>query len=209
LYQKHNLTGGHVIALGPGNEQQVKLALQAYPQGLQFGGGVNDTNAEKFLEYGASHIIVTSYLFEDRQFSFKRLEAIKAITGKERLILDLSCRKVNNSWFIATDRWQTVTDLEVNLETLNELAKHCDEFLIHAADVEGLQQGIDADLVNLLGQFKQVPMTYAGGARSLEDLKQVNEISKGRVDLTIGSALDIFGGSGISFDQCLQWNKQR
>ena len=209
LYQKHNLTGGHVIALGPGNEQQVKLALQAYPQGLQFGGGVNDTNAEKFLEYGASHIIVTSYLFEDRQFSFKRLEAIKAITGKERLILDLSCRKVNNSWFIATDRWQTVTDLEVNLATLNELAKHCDEFLIHAADVEGLQQGIDADLVNLLGQFKQVPMTYAGGARSLEDLKQVNEISKGRVDLTIGSALDIFGGSGISFDQCLQWNKQR
>jgi len=207
LYQEHALAGGHVIALGPGNDEQVKKALQAYPQGLQFGGGVNNTNAEQFLEYGASHIIVTSYLFEDKQFSFRRLEQIKSIVGKEKLVLDLSCRKVKDGWFIATDRWQTITNLAVTLETLSELSNHCSEFLIHAADVEGLQQGIDSELVSLLGQFNAIPITYAGGARSLSDLKEVNHISKGNVDLTIGSALDIFGGSGISFDQCLKWNQ--
>ncbi|BCE03474.1 phosphoribosylformimino-5-aminoimidazole carboxamide ribotide isomerase [Marinicellulosiphila megalodicopiae] len=209
LYQQHALTGGHVIALGPNNEAQVKLALETYPNQLQFGGGVNDTNAARYLEYGASHIIVTSYLFENKQFSFEKLERIKSIVGKDRLVLDLSCRKVGNSWFIATDRWQTVTDLEVNLTTLNELSKHCAEFLIHAADVEGLQQGIDEQLVMLLAQFTAIPVTYAGGARSIEDLELVNTLSNGNVDLTIGSALDIFGGSGITFDQCLQWNQSK
>lgn len=208
LYRDNNLQGGHVIALGPGNKEEALKALAAWPQGLQFGGGVNQSNAAEFLQAGASHVIVTSYLFDQGQFSWERLEQIKKETGKDRLILDLSCRRTPNGWQIATDRWQTITETRVDKDTLTELASHCDEFLIHAADVEGLQAGIDQDLVTLLGQQCSIPVTYAGGARSLDDLKLVHELSKGKVDLTIGSALDIFGGKGVTLDECLQWNKQ-
>ena len=209
LYRQHSLTGGHVIALGPGNKEEALKALSAWPQGLQFGGGVNSDNAAEFLQAGASHLIVTSYLFEDGQFSWQRLEKIKAETGKQRLILDLSCRRSGNGWNIATDRWQTVTDTPVNAETLEQLSQHCAEFLIHAADVEGLQAGIDQDLVTLLGQSCPIPVTYAGGARSLEDLELVEQLSQGKVDLTIGSALDIFGGQGVTLEECIAWNKQQ
>tara|TARA_B100000809_G_scaffold263666_1_gene317482 strand:+ start:1252 stop:2013 length:762 start_codon:yes stop_codon:yes gene_type:complete len=206
LYRQNNLQGGHVIALGPGNKEQAIAALQAWPGGLQFGGGINTSNAQEFLAAGASHLIVTSYLFDNGQFSFERLEQIKAITGAERLILDLSCRRTSNGWNIATDRWQTVTDTAVNAQTLAELSQHCAEFLIHAADVEGLQGGIDENLVILLGQHCDIPVTYAGGARSLQDLELVKHLSSGKVDLTIGSALDIFGGSGVTLDECIAWN---
>lgn len=209
LYRKHQLTGGHVIALGPGNQEAALEALAAWPDGLQFGGGVNADNAASYLDAGASHVIVTSYLFEGGEFSWERLEAVKAVTGKERLILDLSCRRTESGWNIATDRWQTVTELAVNEQTLQELSSHCAEFLIHAADVEGLQAGIDEDLVRLLGEACPIPVTYAGGARSLEDLKRVDELSGGKVDLTIGSALDIFGGSGVTLKECIEWNNQQ
>ncbi|CCK74349.1 MAG: phosphoribosylformimino-5-aminoimidazole carboxamide ribotide isomerase [Oleispira antarctica] len=208
LYRKHDLQGGHVIALGPGNQEEVLKALAAWPNALQFGGGVNQSNAGEFLQAGASHVIVTSYLFENGQFSWERLEALKAETGKERLVLDLSCRRTESGWNIATDRWQTVTETAVDSKTLSELANHCDEFLIHAADVEGLQAGIDEELVILLGQNASIPITYAGGARSLQDLMRVDELSKGKVDLTIGSALDIFGGKGITLEECLSWNRR-
>ena len=208
LYQQHQLTGGHVIALGPNNQQQVLEALAAFPQGLQFGGGVNLENAASYLEAGASHIIVTSYLFENGQFSWPRLEAIKAEVGAEHLVLDLSCRKIDQGWMIATDRWQTITGTAVDADTIAELEQHCAEFLVHAADVEGLQAGIDQDLVKLLGMCCAVPCTYAGGARSLDDLKLVNSLSDGNLDLTIGSALDIFGGQGVSLDDCIQWNRR-
>ncbi|KZZ45552.1 MAG: phosphoribosylformimino-5-aminoimidazole carboxamide ribotide isomerase [Saccharospirillaceae bacterium] len=208
LYRKHDLLGGHVIALGPGNKDEALKALAAWPQGLQFGGGVNQGNAAEFLEAGASHVIVTSYLFEDGQFSWERLEQLKKETGKDRLILDLSCRRTDDGWNIATDRWQTVTATAVNAKNLRELASHCDEFLIHAADVEGLQAGIDEQLVAMLGEHSTIPMTYAGGARSLDDLKRVHELSNGKVDLTIGSALDIFGGKGVTLEECLSWNRQ-
>lgn len=208
LYQTHQLTGGHVIALGAGNQEQALSALAAWPNGLQFGGGVNQDNAASYLEAGASHVIVTSYLFEKGEFSWERLEKIKRETGTERLVLDLSCRKTEAGWHIATDRWQTVTSLAVNESTLKALSDHCAEFLIHAADVEGLQAGIDEDLVRLLGQACTIPVTYAGGARALEDLALVHELSNGKVDLTIGSALDIFGGKGITLAECIQWNLQ-
>ncbi|WP_417227753.1 phosphoribosylformimino-5-aminoimidazole carboxamide ribotide isomerase [Amphritea sp.] len=208
LYRKHHLTGGHVIALGPGNKEQALKALAAWPAGLQFGGGVNNTNAAEFIAAGASHVIVTSYLFDNGQFSWQRLEQIKAITGKEHLILDLSCRRTTSGWHIATDRWQTVTDTPVNAQTLAELSQHCAEFLIHAADVEGLQAGIDEELVKLLGEACPIPVTYAGGARSLDDLKLVDRLSAGKVDLTIGSALDIFGGNGVTLEQCIAWNNR-
>lgn len=208
LYREHKLNGGHVIALGAGNHEQALMALNAWPQGLQFGGGVNVGNAAGYLEAGASHVIVTSYLFEGGQFSWSKLESIKRETGKERLVLDLSCRHTGQGWNIATDRWQTVTDTAVDASTLRELAGHCAEFLVHAADVEGLQGGIDQDLVELLGAECTIPVTYAGGARSLEDLKLVKNLSSGRVDLTIGSALDIFGGSGVTLEECISWNQQ-
>ncbi|HEY5717654.1 MAG TPA: phosphoribosylformimino-5-aminoimidazole carboxamide ribotide isomerase [Motiliproteus sp.] len=207
LYRQHQLTGGHVIALGPGNQQQALSALAAWPDGLQFGGGVNRDNAADYLQAGASHVIVTSYLFEGGQFSWSRLEQIKAETGVERLVLDLSCRRTAAGWNIATDRWQTVTELAITPQTLQELASHCAEFLIHAADVEGLQGGIDQELVTLLGQHCAIPVTYAGGARSLEDLQLVDALSQGKVDLTIGSALDIFGGKGVTLAECIAWNR--
>lgn len=207
LYHSHKLTGGHVIALGPGNQQQVLQALQAWPQGLQFGGGVNADNALYYLNAGASHVIVTSFLFEDEKFSWHRLDQIKAIVGKERLVLDLSCRKTEEGWNIATNRWQTITSTSITPQTLNQLSEHCAEFLIHAADVEGLQGGIDEELVTFLGRHCAIPVTYAGGARSVQDLELVDSLSQGKVDLTIGSALDIFGGNGITLQECIAWNK--
>jgi len=209
LYRDNSLTGGHVIALGPGNKEAVLKALATWPQGLQFGGGVNHENAAEFLEAGASHLIVTSYLFENGQLSSDRLEQIKRETGTERLVLDLSCRRTDSGWNIATDRWQTITNTQIDQATLAELAGHCSEFLIHAADVEGLQAGIDQELVTLLGEIATIPVTYAGGARSIDDLELVNRLSKGKVNLTIGSALDIFGGSGITLDECIEWNKAK
>ncbi|ROR98909.1 1-(5-phosphoribosyl)-5-[(5-phosphoribosylamino)methylideneamino] imidazole-4-carboxamide isomerase [Sinobacterium caligoides] len=209
LYRQHQLHGGHVIALGPGNKEQALAALAAWPQGLQFGGGVNDQNAGDYLAAGASHVIVTSYLFEGGEFSWQKLERIKEVTGRERLVLDLSCRRTESGWNIATDRWQTVTQTAVNAKLLEALADHCAEFLIHAADVEGLQGGIDEELVQLLGQHCRIPVTYAGGARTLDDLTLVEALSGGRVDLTIGSALDIFGGTGVSLAQCIGWNELR
>lgn len=208
LYKQHELTGGHVIALGPGNKDEALKALGAWPQGLQFGGGVNHENAAEFLEAGASHLIVTSYLFEGGQLSSDRIEQIKKAAGAERLVMDLSCRRTDTGWNIATDRWQTITDTQITKATLQELAGHCAEFLIHAADVEGLQAGVDQELVSLLGEIATIPVTYAGGARSLKDLKLVHELSKGKVDLTIGSALDIFGGSGVTLEECIHWNQQ-
>ncbi len=208
LYREHDLKGGHIIALGPGNESAALEALKAWPQGMQFGGGVNLGNAERYLNAGASQVIVTSWLFNEGEFDWRRLEQIVKSIGKEKLILDLSCRKKDDSWYIATNRWQTVTNTEVNKKTLDELSNYCCEFLIHAADVEGLQGGVDDDLVRLLGANCTIPLTYAGGARGIADLELVNRESKGRVDLTIGSALDIFGGEGASLVDCIAWNKK-
>ena len=209
LYREHQLRGGHIISLGANNQQQVLQALAAYPQGLQYGGGVTLENACDYLAAGASHIIVTSYLFANGEFSWSRLDALKAAVGADKLVLDLSCRKTADGWMIATDRWQTITRTAINPQTISELENHCAEFLVHAADVEGLQGGIDQDLVRLLGNCCTLPCTYAGGAKSLEDLQLVNKLSNGRVDLTIGSALDIFGGSGVNLADCIQWNTQQ
>lgn len=206
LYKEKNLTGGHVIALGPNNEAQAKLALASWPKGMQFGGGVNLENAQQWLDSGASHVIVTSYLFDNNQFSWEKLEALVERIGADSLVLDLSCRKVADHWHIATDRWQTITETKINAATLSRLSNFCAEFLIHSADVEGLQGGIDHPLVSLLAEHCDIPVTYAGGARSLADLEYVQQLSNGTIDLTIGSALDIFGGSGITLDQCINWN---
>ena len=206
LFKTKNLTGGHLISLGPNNQTAVGDALAAYPQGLQYGGGVTIDNAADFLDAGASQVIVTSSLFENQQFSWHRLADISRLIGQDKLVIDLSCRKTKRGWQVATDRWQTITETLIDRHLIDQLQPYCAEFLVHSADMEGLQAGIDADLVRLLGDIVDIPTTYAGGARSLADLEQVKQLSKGKIDLTIGSALDIFGGIGVTLDECVQWN---
>ncbi|TDL29893.1 Phosphoribosylformimino-5-aminoimidazole carboxamide ribotide isomerase [Rickenella mellea] len=206
-YREHNLEGGHVIKLGPGNDEAAKEALAAWPDGLQIGGGIHDKNAVEWLEYGASKVIVTSFLFPSGRFSLERLKGLADVVGKDRLVVDMSCRKRGNSWFVAMNKWQDITDMEVCRETLDMLSEYCSEFLIHAADVEGLCRGIDEELVTKLGEWVRIPTTYAGGARDINDLDLVHILSGGRVDLTFGSALDIFGGSLVKFDELVKRNR--
>ncbi|KAI9304071.1 Phosphoribosylformimino-5-aminoimidazole carboxamide ribotide isomerase [Cunninghamella echinulata] len=206
LYKKHNVKRCHVIKLGPNNDDAAKDALRTWPKGLQIGGGITLDNAQEWLDIGASKVIVTSYLFPNASFSLPRLQALCEKVGKENLVIDVSCRKRENQWIVAMNKWQTLTDMVVNKETLDMLSEYCSEFLIHAADVEGLCKGIDEDLVKNLGNWVNIPTTYAGGGRCLDDLKLVNELSNGKVDLTFGSALDIFGGKGVKFEDCIKWN---
>ena len=208
LYRRDNLRGGHVIQLGEGNESEARAALAAFPGGLHLGGGVNASNARGWLEAGASHVIVTSWVFREGRVDWSRLDELVKAIGKERLVLDLSCRKRGEAYFVVTDRWQKFTDLEVNAETLQNFSAYCVEFLIHAVDVEGLCRGIDSELVEKLGRWTPIPMTYAGGVNSLADLDEVTRLGQGKVDLTIGSALDIFGGSGVKYEDCVAFNRQ-
>jgi phosphoribosylformimino-5-aminoimidazole carboxamide ribotide isomerase len=207
LYKKDGLRGGHVIMLGPGNEEAARAALRAYPDGLQIGGGINDTNAASFLDDGASHVIVTSWVFRDGHLDWERLKSLVKAIGKEQLVLDLSCRQRDGKYFVVTDRWQKFTNLTLSHETLVELAKWCDEFLVHAVDVEGLCRGVDLELVERLSEWTPISTTYAGGARSLKDLEEVSRVGRGRIDLTIGSALDIFGGTGVRYADAVKFNR--
>lgn len=208
LYRRDGLTGGHVIMLGPGNEPAARAALAAYPGGLQVGGGINADNASGFLEAGASHVIVTSWVFRDGRLDESRLAELVRRVGRERLVLDLSCRRCGDDYFVVTDRWQKFTDLTVSAATLERLANACAEFLVHAVDVEGLCQGIDTELVTRLAAGAPIPVTYAGGARSMEDLETVTRLGRGRIDLTIGSALDIFGGHGVRYADAVAFNRR-
>ncbi|MCX6044202.1 MAG: phosphoribosylformimino-5-aminoimidazole carboxamide ribotide isomerase [Chloroflexi bacterium] len=205
-YQADQLPGGHVIALGPGNREAALAALQAFPGGLQMGGGITPDNALDYLEAGASHVIVTSYVFRDGQIDTQRLAALLAVVGRQRLVLDLSCRKRNGVYWVVTDRWQRFTDVAISQETLTRLGEHCAEFLVHGVDGEGQRLGIDATLVELLGEWSPCPVTYAGGARALSDLDLVKQHGRGRVDLSIGSALDIFGGD-VAYQAVVAWQR--
>jgi phosphoribosylformimino-5-aminoimidazole carboxamide ribotide isomerase len=194
--------------LGGGNEAAAREALAAFPGGLQIGGGITLNNAQSWLDAGASHVIVTSWVFRDGMLDWERLKSLVAKIGKKRLVLDLSCRKRGENYFVVTDRWQKFTEITLNRETLTRLADFCDEFLIHAADVEGLCRGIDLELVKKLGDWTPIPTTYAGGAKSLSDLETVTDVGKGKVHLTIGSALDIFGGTGVSYEEAVEFNRK-
>ncbi len=204
LYKKDGLRGGHVIKLGPGNDAAARAALTAYPGGLQIGGGITPDNAEEWLAFGASHVIVTSVLF-DREGRFRRsvLRELVERVGKEHLVLDLSCRRTRDGWVVAMNRWQTLTELAVTPATLSALADCCDEFLIHAADVEGCCRGIDRPLVELLASWRGCPMTYAGGIATMADFDLIDSLSGGSIDATVGSALDIFGGSGVRYAELI------
>ena len=207
LYRKDGLRGGHVIQLGPGNETAAREALAAFPGGLQLGGGVNADNAAGWLDAGAAHVIVTSWVFREGRLDAERLAALVKSIGRERLVLDLSCRQRDSRYWVVTDRWQNFTELPVNEATLQTLADSCAEYLVHAVDVEGLQTGIDLGLVQTLADGSPLPVTYAGGANSLADLEAVQQASGGRVHLTIGSALDIFGGK-LNYTDCVAYNRR-
>ncbi|MCC8101903.1 MAG: phosphoribosylformimino-5-aminoimidazole carboxamide ribotide isomerase [Clostridiales bacterium] len=210
LYQRDGLQGGHVILLNPvsspyyeATREQALRALAAYPGGLQLGGGVTAENAAFFLDAGASHVIVTSYVFQDGRIQYDNLECLVREIGKEHLVLDLSCRKRDGEYDIVTDRWQKFTEVTLSHRTLDELAGYCDEFLVHAADVEGKSAGIELPVAELLGNWGKRPVTYAGGVGSYKDLRLLREAGKDRVDVTVGSALDLFGGP-LSYQEILK-----
>ncbi len=206
MYKENGLWGGHVILLNPPSSEyyeatlrQAKAALRAYPFGLQIGGGIHAENAEYFLEMGASHVIVTSYVFKNGQIQWENLELLKKAVGKEHIVIDLSCRKKEEAYYIVTDRWQKFTEVKLSAQVFEKIAEYCDEFLVHGVDVEGRSAGVDERLAGLLRNCAGAPVTYAGGIGSLADLERFREITEGKLDFTIGSALDIFGGK-IPFD---------
>ncbi len=201
LYREDNLPGGHIIQLGPGNENAAKAALGAWPGGMQIGGGVHIDNAAGWLDAGAGSVIVTSWVFHDGMVDEKRLKRLSDKIGKNRLVLDLSCRKQDDRYKIVTNRWQTFTNESITPALLEHLSRYCHEFLIHAVDVEGKCRGIETPLVELLGAWANLPITYAGGIHSMEDIRTIETIGKGCIDFTVGSALDIFGGNQLRYDE--------
>ncbi|MBP5494926.1 MAG: phosphoribosylformimino-5-aminoimidazole carboxamide ribotide isomerase [Lachnospiraceae bacterium] len=212
LYKDNNLYGGHVIILNKAgtdeyeaSKEEALKAFEAFPNGLQVGGGINDKNASEFIEAGASHVIVTSYLFEDGKLSEEKMKMLKDAVSKEKIVFDLSCKKVGDKYFVTTDRWQTITETEMNCDTLKKLEEYCDEYLVHAVDVEGKCNGPETDIIKELSKYDGNKVTYAGGIRSLEDVKAINEASDGKIDFTIGSALDIFGGN-LKFEEVAAYN---
>lgn len=210
LYKKWDLKGGHIILLNPetseyyeATKQQALAALRTYPGGLQVGGGIRDDNAKEYLDAGASHVIITSYVFKNGEINYENLKKVVDAVGKEHLVLDLSCRKKDGQYFIVTDRWQKFTNVAVTKALLQEMSQYCDEFLIHAVDVEGKASGIEGELVELLADMEDFPITYAGGVGSFFHLEELKEKGQNKIDVTIGSALDIFGGN-MSFANVLK-----
>ena len=220
LYRESGLTGGHIIMLNPAGTpeyeadvSQAKLALSGYPGGLQIGGGINTANASRFLDMGASHVIVTSYVFRDGRIDYDRLNEMVKAVGREHLVLDLSCRRkkideadgsVSEEFFIVTDRWQKFTDEPLSPALFSQLAEFADEFLVHAVDVEGKASGVETELVTLLAEACGIPITYAGGVGSYDDIEKIRKLGKGKIDITIGSALDLFGGK-LEFGKVLSY----
>jgi phosphoribosylformimino-5-aminoimidazole carboxamide ribotide isomerase len=203
-YRQDGLFGGHIIQLGPGNRQAAEAALAAWPAGLQLGGGVSIDNAAAWIDAGAAAVIVTSWVFHDGTVDLARLSRLSRHIGPERLVLDLSCRRTGNAYVIVTDRWQTFTRETISARLLDHLAPFCSEYLIHAVDVEGRCCGIETDLVALLGQWAGLPITYAGGIHSEQDIQTIADLGKGNIDFTVGSALDIFGGKQLRYSEMVR-----
>ncbi len=208
MYRRDNLVGGHVIMLGPDNQAAAVEALQAWPGGLQIGGGITADNASWWLDQGASHVIITSYVFRDGLVDENRLAKICRQIGAERLVLDLSCRWREDGYYVVTDRWQKYTDFRVGQKTMAYLAGYCDEFLVHAVDVEGKGMGVDRRLIDILATSSAAPVTYAGGIASMADLELIQTVGKNLLDATVGSTLDIFGGDGLRYDEVVAFLKQ-
>ncbi len=210
MYREKGIKGGHIVILNragtpeyESSKAQALKALNAYKGGLQIGGGITADNAGEFLDAGAAHVVVTSYVFRDGMVDYQRLAGLTETVGRDRLVLDLSCRKRDGKYYVVTDRWQKFTDTELNLETLKQFERYASEYLIHAADVEGKVSGVEDELLKILGEYRGIPVTYAGGVRNFEDLEKIYSIGAGRVNVTVGSALDLFGGN-MNFDKVLE-----
>ncbi len=210
-FRQKGLKNGHVILLNQKDspffeetKKQALEALRAYPGGLQIGGGITAENAAEYLDAGASHVIVTSYVFRNGSISFENLSRLTDAVGRKRLVLDLSCRKKNGRYYIVTDRWQTFTKVSLAEDVLDMLAGFCDEFLIHGVDSEGKQSGIEEELISLLSGWKRLPITYAGGIRSFDDIDRIRSAGNNRIHITIGSALDLYGGT-LPFEEALRY----
>ncbi|MBU7595687.1 phosphoribosylformimino-5-aminoimidazole carboxamide ribotide isomerase [Metabacillus halosaccharovorans] len=208
IFKNDGLKGGHVIMLGDGNSNAAIQALKEYPHGLQIGGGITSENASFYLENGASHVIVTSFIFENGQFNLDRLNSIIQEIGKDKLVIDLSCKDKNGKWFVVTNKWTKFSNFEINESTIKEIENYCDEFLIHAVDVEGKRTGIQETLVQHLSKWVSIPTTYAGGVRSIKDLETFYHLSDGKLDITIGSSLDLFGGE-LLYNEVVEFCKNR
>ena len=208
MYRRDNLQGGHVIMLGPGNDKAALDALAAWPGGLQVGGGITATNAKFWLEQGASHVIVTSWVFYDGSLDYSRINELTMTEKKKHLVLDLSCRWNRDAYYVVTDRWQKFSNLRINAETLDKLSAYCNEFLVHAVDVEGKCAGLDQGVLALLAENAPLPTTYAGGISSLDDLEMVRLLGKDHIDATVGSALDIFGGT-LRYEDVVAWHDRQ
>lgn len=215
LYQKNGIRRGHIILLNPkhseyyeATKKQALSALRAYPGGMQAGGGMTPENAGEFLDAGASHVIVTSYVFSNGSVNYENLSRLRKTVGKEHLVLDLSCRKLGGAYYIVTDRWQKFTNEAVTPGLLDRLSGYADEFLVHAADVEGKASGVEVPLVEMLGNWGEIPVTYAGGIGSFKDLDILRECGKNRLDFTIGSALDLFGGN-MAYREVIKYVKNQ
>jgi len=206
IYKNDNLLGGHIIKLGSGNDEAAKIALMEWNNGFQIGGGISTENAKHWLDCGASHIIVTSFVFSDAKINLHNLKELRSLVGKNRIVLDLSCKKRENDYYICTDRWQKFTEEKISPETLSFLADYADEFLIHAADVEGKKQGADLNLVEILAKHSPIPTTYAGGISSIDDIRAMQIHGQNRIHFTIGSALNIFGGK-LDYDEVVSFCK--
>ena len=206
IYKKDHLPGGHIIMLGPGNKAAAIDALKAWPGGMHVGGGITMDNAAWWIEQGASHVIVTSHVFHHGTLDEERLATLRDTVGRERLVLDLSCRWRDGGYYVVTDRWQNFTRLQVSGETLEWLAGFCDEFLVHAVDVEGKCMGVDERLIRLLAQYTEIPTTYAGGVSNMADLELIRDAGQKRLDVTVGSALDIFGGTGLTYNEVVAFH---
>lgn len=209
MYRKSGIKGGHIILLNSvdseyyeDTKEQAVMALEAYPQGLQVGGGITADNAMEFIDAGAAAVIVTSYVFKDGRINYANLNRLKDTVGSDRLVLDLSCRKKDGKYYIVTDRWQNFTDEAVTTELLDKLSSYCCEFLVHAVDVEGRVNGIEKELVAMIGSWGRIPVTYAGGVSSFDDLKCIRQLGQNHLNVTIGSALDLFGGE-MEYDKVI------
>lgn len=214
LYKEAGIRGGHIILLNArdsefyaATKEQAMAALREYPGGLQVGGGITAENADEFLQAGASHVIVTSCVFLDGKIHYDNLRKLCETVGKEHIVLDISCRRRGGDYYIVTDRWQKFTKEKISTALLDELCEYCDEFLVHAVDVEGRSSGIEESLAELLGQWSRIPITYAGGVGSFEDLERLKRLGRDRLNVTIGSALDLFGGS-MEYEKVLAYISQ-
>ena len=208
-YRNDNAVGGHIIRLGQGNDDAASQALSAWPGGIQLGGGITDQNAIHWLNHGASAVIVTSFVFEKGSAHLERLKKLCELVGKEKLVLDLSCRKHEGQYKIVTNRWQEFTNVKISASTLDFFSAYCCEFLVHAVDVEGKSNGIETDLVKLLGDWAKIPITYAGGIRNQSDIDSIEDLGNRKIDYTVGSSLDLFGGKGLNYNDLIEKNVNR